>query len=332
MKKLYHDGPMPTDALQGPCESGVQESAGFASPPVAADDETIPLRSAEEVLRHPLFPEVRAALNQGTLDLYTTQRFPGGFAVDAWRVILLGHIMGMAGDDLEGGTTATPTELKQRMATYGLYSARQIDAYLSRLIQTGQVEVVVHPRDRRVRLLRPLPPLVDWYWCFVGLYCNAYHRLFPEQNFDLLRHREDGFLPFMARVGADKISMATAMETLMRDPDLAAFFSRGSATLVLHVAMGISRGDPKRGMREADFLAYAQMFGRSRSHVRNIIVLAIEKGFLEEVGRRPQTLRVTPKLIETQSRYLADTIRSSERTYRRAERGYRESLVSRQAE
>ena len=332
MKKLYHDGLTPPDAQEPRSESMGLKGAGFASLPIIEDNDPIPLRSAEEVMRHPLFLEVRATLNQGTLDLYTTQSFPGGFAVDAWRVILLGHIMGMAGNDIEGGTTATPTELKQRMAVYGLYSARQIDAYLSRLIQTGQVEIVVHPRDRRVRLLRPLPPLLDWYWSFVGLYCNAYHRLFPEHNFDLLRQRHGEFLPFMARVGADKISMASSMEIMMRDPDLAAFFSRGSASLVLHAALGISRADPQRELRETAILAYAEMFGRSRSHIRNIIDLAIEKGFFQESGRRPQTLRVTPKLIETQSHFLADTIRLSERTYRRAERAYHESLGSRQAE
>ncbi|WP_058636239.1 hypothetical protein [Aureimonas ureilytica] len=329
MKKFHHDDLTATDASQGPCEPADRDRAALASPSDNTDDETIPLRSAEEALHHPLFPEVRAALNRGTLDLYTTQNFPGGFAVDAWRVILLGQIMGLDGDDIEGGTAATPTELKQRMATYGLYSARQIDAYLSRLIQTGHLEVVVHPRDRRVRLLRPLPPLVYWHWCFVKLYCDACHALFPKENFDLILRREDKFLPFVARIGAGKIAMATAMELLMRDPDLAAFFGRGGATLVLHAAMHETSADPTRPLRESDLVSYAEMFGRSRSHMRNLIALAIEKGFFEEVGRRPQTLRVTPRLIETLSRYLADTIRSSERTYRRAERAYGESSAPR---
>ena len=332
MKKRYDDDDQTGSAASGALRDlKTQQEAGFVSPPLPADDETIPLRTAEELLRHPLFPKVRAELNRGTVDLYTTQRFPGGFAVDAWRVILLGQIVGLAGADIEGGTTATPTELKQRMASYGLYSARQIDAYLSRLIQTGHLEVVVPPGDRRMRLLRPLPPLIDWYWCFLELYCIAYQRLFPDRNFDLVLRRDDGFLPFMACLGADRISMTIAMELLMRDPDLAAFFSRGSASLVLHAALIMNDEHPGREMREADFLVLSDRLGRSRSHIRNIIALAIEKGFFEEVRRRPQTLRITPRLVETMRRYLADTIRASELTYRRAERAYHESLISRPA-
>ena len=325
--KTFADEPTAASASSRLRDMPDVAQSGSIAPEAPIDDETVPRRPAEEILAHPLFQEVRKRHIVNTLETCAIRNFPGSFAIDAWRVILLGQIIGMAGDDVEGGATATPTELKRRMATYGLYSARQIDAYLSRLIQTGYLEVAVHHKDRRVRLLRPLQPLVDWYWSFLEVYHLSYQTLFPDPGFELISRRQEAFLPFMARVGADRIAMANSMDLLGRDPDLAVFFSRGSGTMVLYVALFLSLEDPDRELREMDFVAYAEDFGRSRSHIRNLIELAVEKGFLRETGRRPQTLQVTPRLRETMDRYIADTIRTSERTYRRAERIYLQSIA-----
>lgn len=326
MKTASRQSERPAD--DGAAELGIP---GFLQPmrlSNESEDADITLRPAREVLENPRFPAVRERQIRETLRVYGVTVFPGRFSVDAWRVILIGQILGMAGQDIDGGSTATPTELKRRMSFYGLFSARQIDVYLNRLVETGYLDVAVNPADRRMRLLRPLPPLMDWYWSYLDLYYHSCQALFPERSFDLVTRQEADFAPFLARVGADARSMATAMQILGRDPSLAAFFSRGSATVLLYAALHTEASRPEHIMREADLLAYSGEFGRSRSHVRNLIALAIEHGFIEEIGPRRQTLRVTDRLRTTMDHFMADTIRSSEVSYRRAERQY---LASRAA-
>ena len=311
-------------------ESVTKESDHEASPappetPVEPDEAAVPQRPVEDILLHKDFVAVRNRQIAGTLALYDLQRFPGGYAVDPWRVLLLGQIMGMVSIERDGPTTATPTELKQRMTTYGLYSPRQIDAYLSRLVQTGDLEVSVSSQDRRMRLLRPLPPLVDWYWSFLNLYHSSYRDLFPERSFNLIEHRDAGFLPFMARVGADKLSSTNSIALMTRDPAFTVFYARSSGSLIFHVALNLQIHHPGRAIREGDLLAHMARFGCSRSHLRNLIGLAIETGFFEENGSRRQDLRLTERLIATMNHYIADTIRASEWTYRRAERQYRKA-------
>ena len=286
------------------------------------------LRLPEDILQNPRFPAVRERQLRMTLQVYASSVFPGRLSVDAWRVLLIGHILGMACEDIDGGCTATPTELKRRMALHGLIGPRQIDVYLNRLVATGDLEIAVNPADRRMRLLRPLPPLVNWYWSFLDIYQASYSALFPERTFDLIPRREASFLPFMARVGVDDRCMANVMTALTRDPVLAAFSARGGASLLLDAALLLESQRSDQGLREADLLAYGIEFGRSRSHTRNLITLAIESGFIEESGRRRQLLRTTERLRTTMDHYIADTIRMSENTYRRAERQY---LASRAA-
>ena len=293
-----------------------------------SEDADITLRPAREVLENPRFPAARKRQIRETLRLYSVNVFPGRLSVDAWRVLLIGHILGMACEDMSGGDAATPTELKRRMGLHGLIGPRQIDVYLNRLVATGDLEIAVNPADRRMRLLRALPPLVNWYWSFLDIYQASYSTLFPERNFDLIPRREASFLPFMARVGGDERCMTEVMNALTRDPVLAAFLARGGASLVLYAALLLESQRPDQGLREADLLAYGIEFGRSRSHMRNLITLAIESGFIEETGRRRQLLRTTERLRATMDRYIADTIRMSENTYRRAERQY---LASRAA-
>lgn len=281
------------------------------------------MRPVEDILSHPRFPEIRLRKIEATLATYGVDAFPGRLSAAAGRVVLISLLMGFIESDAPNAPQPTPTRLKELMARFDLYSPRQVDALLSRLVQTGYVDVVVHPRDGRVRLLRPLNPLADWYWSYLDVYYQALQALFPAPGFDLIIGRERAFLPFIARAGSEPQALAGAMKMLTRDPAVVQFQARGGGKLLLYAILQLHARAPDREIRELDLVPFGRVLGRSRSHMRNLIALAVETGFLSPVGGRQQGFQPTPALIATMDQFIADTFRSSEMAYRRAEAAFR---------
>ncbi|WAJ26397.1 hypothetical protein [Antarcticirhabdus aurantiaca] len=243
---------------------------------------------------------------------------------DVRRTVLIGIIsrsLGVAGDR---HSVLTPTRLKERMEAFGLYSARQVDAYLARLVATGFIEITPHPDDRRVRAIRPLEPLGLWHAAMLDLYFHPLQLLFPNPAFDLILKRDVEFLPVLGRISTDEEALATARLVLGHDPDYTALISRGSGGLLVNAVLKHLSDTGRAEMEEATIVALGTAIGRSRSHLRNLLTAAIEAGFMERAGAKGQVLRILPRLVTTAERFFADSLRTYEYTFGRAERAYRQ--------
>ena len=85
-----------------------------------------------------------------------------------------------------------------------------------------------------------------------------------------------------------------------------------SATGALSILFTLCR----MGGEEADLSEIAPQFGVSRTHIRNILRAAKERGFIGHHGERRQFIRLMPAWITAFNRFMADSQAYSDLTYR----------------
>ena len=73
---------------------------------------------------------------------------------------------------------------------------------------------------------------------------------------------------------------------------------------------------PGYAKRTTDLSEIAPQFGVSRTHIRNILRAAKERGFIGHHGERRQFIRLMPAWITAFNRFMADSQAYSDLTYR----------------
>ncbi len=133
------------------------------------DPQNLPAyHSAEEVLAHPRFAEARDVYVKAILGIYEHNPHLNRLLVEAGRGVLFIIIVALHARYEEGVRATWPTVrlVVQSTMTQRVASARRLPALVSRLIETGYIELGSSPRDRRVRLLTPTVKMLaqdqDW--------------------------------------------------------------------------------------------------------------------------------------------------------------------------
>lgn len=275
-------------------------------------------RTTGEVLAHPGFPQMRRHYIDSTMARYEFAGFPGGWQSTAFRVAAIGMIvcLSSAYDPEDRATWPTLTRFKEAMATLALASARQIDDFIARLVET---DYVVHERvaaDGRLRLLRPTDRLLAWDREVMGVYYDSLQILYPDPGYGMAVARDPEFHRIQRRVSTSYLPQISGF--IQDNVDLLPFLGlyQGVNTL-MKVANQSPDVHPRPGYEQV-FAELQAKFGMSRSHIRNILSLAEEADLLTGAGSGRKDIALTPRGLAAIDRFVADTLSSSDLGYRLA--------------
>ncbi|WP_244476986.1 hypothetical protein [Methylobacterium sp. Leaf117] len=101
-----------------------------------------------------------------------------------------------------------------------------------------------------------------------------------------------------------------------RNLDVVFFLSATGALSILFTLCRMGGEEADSTIREADLSEIAPQFVVSRTHIRNILRAAKERGFIGHHGERRQFIRLTPAWITAFNRFMADSLAYSDLTYR----------------
>lgn len=270
---------------------------------------------AEEILAHPDFPTARQIFVEEHTKVYEVSAFPGQFSADAGRVTTLAIIVCLhAGyDPAERETWPTLGRLKDTVARFGFASPRLIDDFVSRLVQTGFLTLERQPDDSRVRLLRPTESLLAWDREWMAAHYAPLAHLYPDPGYDAPLRRDAGFQAAHARAAVAAFDTIIAMT--WSNLEIVFFLSSTSALIILLSFFAMGGADPATRIRESDLARLAPRFGVSRSHLRNILAAAQERGFLIRSGPRNAFVHLTPRWMAAFDRFIADSLVQGDLTY-----------------
>lgn len=220
---------------------------------------------------------------------------------------------------IEGtGAGATLGKLQLIAFVHGYASPRRVTMYIKRLAQDGRLKYASDGQDRRVRRLVPCEPLLATSrHNMLGLLRSA-EILWPK-GLASLQHRypQAGSVEWTADqiVFYERLILATGKLYLSGcDPlrpygDVRHFTSKDAGMYLMYSLLLESMKETGKPSTDVAFsLNYsdaAQMTGVSRTHVRNVIEGAQERGLITDLGEGGRTMRLTSKLIDSVDRHFA---------------------------
>lgn len=275
-------------------------------------------RSVEEILAHPDFPAARRLFVAEHALVYEAGTFPAQIGADVGRVTTLAIIVCLyaAYDPADRETWPTLARLKDNVARFGFASPRLIDDFVARLNQTGYLEMERQPEDSRVRLLKPTERLLAWDRAWMAAHYAPLDLLYPKPGYGLPLRRDRAFQA--AHAGAAPAAFDTIAAMMWVNLEIVYFLSATGALIILLAFFEMGGAEPDARIREADLAHLAPRFGVSRSHIRNILAMAQERGFVVRSGPRNAFLHLTPRWIAAFDRFIADSLVQSDLTYRLA--------------
>jgi hypothetical protein len=303
--------------MTSPAES--QTSAAPGPRGNAAPAGALPAhRSVEEILAHPDFPAARRLFVAEHAKVYEAGTFPAQLGADVGRVTALAILVCLyaAYDPAERATWPTLNRLKDEVARFGFASPRLIDDFAARLAQTGYVEMERQPEDNRVRLLKPTERLLDWDREWIAAHYAPLDLLYPEPGYGPPLRRDRDFQA--AHAGAAPAAFDAIAAMMWVNLEIVFFLSATSALIILLAFFEMGGADPDSRIREGDLAHLAPRFGVSRTHIRNILSVAQERGFVVRSGPRNAFLHLTPRWMTAFDRFIADSLVQSDLTYRLA--------------
>lgn len=271
--------------------------------------------TASAILAHPNFPAARRVFIAEQTKVYAIDTFPGRFGADVGRVTTLAIIVCLYAnyDPADRDTWPTLNKLKTTVARFGFASPRLIDAFVARLVRTGDLELQKQPGDSRVRLIRPTEELLAWDREWIAAHYAALETLYPDPGYAYALERNVEFQAAHARCAIEAFDGIVAM--LWSNMDLVYILSSTSGLIILLSVLEMAGSKADGAFREADLGPIASHFGVSRSHIRNILAVAESKGFLARSGPRNTYFQLTSFFVAAFDRFIADSLAHGDLTY-----------------
>lgn len=265
-------------------------------------------RSSEEILAHPRFVPARIAFVDAVLALYEGDPFLTRLLLEAGRYVTFGNIMCMHAryDEADRSTWPTTGLLKESMRQFGVSSPRRVEALIARLVDSGFLEMVPSPQDRRVRILTPTGRMIDQDLDWLAAHYLPLHVLFPDPGYAPIVRRDRALQ--MAQRLACMDFLGHGANILAGNPGIMLFLGRDAGVMILIKLIQMThaaKDDSQTGLPYSDIGA---RFGVSRTHVREVLREAERAGFVQLSGRGGQLVQLTPAVMQVFDRFTADSM------------------------
>lgn len=273
-------------------------------------------RTTGEILAHPDYARVRplyiAKINANN----AADTFPGGWPAAAYRYtavcVIVKVYAGFEPDDRS--TWPTLAKIKEMASAFGQSSHRQIDDVVGRLVATGHIVLECPAADRRLRFLRPTEKLLAWDREQLCAYYDILRLLYPDPAYDIATRRDPAF-HLAHRRCAPRTMIPIIRTFLQQNHRFLPFLHMNHGANVMRNLLLAASLNPDSSVREPEFVTSMMKLGISRSHIRNIIVLAAENGLIERSEGRQKLLDMTPLGFEVIDRFIGDTLSSHDLSF-----------------
>jgi hypothetical protein len=264
-----------------------------------------PRLQLEDIVAHPRLPEARKVYIDRFLDIYGGDPFVVRLLIESGRFLVyhVTAILEAAHDPARRATWPTVGNLKRQMALFGLASGRQIDHLIARLCEVGFMELRPSEEDRRVRILRPSEKLRahdrDWR----AAHFAPLTVLYPEHDYGGVMRGDPTFHDICLRTSAAFLPLAA--KVMLSVPDMMLFLDRAAGYPVLAALLQAAMAEPDSRHAAVPYADVGERFGVSRTHVRELLVAAEERGLVKLHARGGRRVEILPRLWSSHDRGLA---------------------------
>jgi biotin operon repressor len=257
-----------------------------------------PRMTVEHILGHPQLPQARRAYLDSFLEVYDGDPFLIRLLIESGRffVYYIILLLESAYDPARRETWPTVGLVKETMAAFGMGRAsdRHIDHLLARLCTAGCLESHPSEHDRRVRILTTGERLRQHDRDWLVAHYTPLALLCPDHDYRLVLERDPQFQVIHRRASIPFMGLGA---TLMADiPDVMMFFDHAAGPVVVAALLqaAMAQGDDRSAT-----VSYAEVgdrLGVSRTHVRQLLAAAEERGLLKLHARGGRRVELLPRM------------------------------------
>lgn len=271
--------------------------------------EHVNFRSATEIKNHPRFPAAHDCLVDELQLLYGDDRRLIRGLMDFVRGVSFMVIVCLDAlyDAEEPATFVTMARLRNTLATMGITDGRRINDIVNGLELDGFLTREVSPRDRRTHLLRPTEKMLATDREWLAAFHAPLALLYPDEPaFRAAMARDPAYQAAYRRISMTTLPFA---EKISRENPVIGFFLGHSVGIrVLMVLAAAVRGVSPARTPAGFYTAAADRAGVSRTHVRNLMQAAADRGLVALSNPAGRFVEMLPVLQEALSQWIADSL------------------------
>jgi len=268
--------------------------------------------SVADVRAHPDFEAAKALLIDGLAGLYRHDRRLRTL-IEYERGVTFMLIVSLDAmhepDSPERGVSMSL--LNEILPGMGIAPGRRIVDLVTNLRLDNLLESFRSPRDGRVRLLRAGPRAVaaDCEW--LAVFHAPLQVLQPDVDYRPALEHERGYQRAFRIAGLKTLGIAN--EIMSANPPMDYFVQESVGFRVLMILMQAIRGDAGGRTPPGFYSHAAEQGGVSRTHVKNVLGAAAQRGFVALSARPGDYVEVLPVLRQAFDRWVAESLSTIDR-------------------
>lgn len=260
--------------------------------------------TVEEILGSPHFASARRAYVREILGIYEHDPYLNRLLNEAGRGVVSFSLLCLHAAFIEDLPTTWPTmrRLQERMALFGVSSARRVNDIVARFIGEGFITARAAPSDRRARILEPTAKLIEHDLDWLRAHYVPLEILFPSPGYTQPLKRDPAYRKAHRVVGSQMA--AHGAKIMNMSPAVMLFMTRDAGIMILFKlieAASAEAGTDEPHLSQTDI---GDRFGVSRTHVRKVLKDAEDAGLVETRGRK---FLPTRALCDGFDRFFTDT-------------------------
>jgi hypothetical protein len=257
-----------------------------------------PGMTVETILAHPEFQRARRAYLDSFLKVYEGDVFTIRLLIESGRffVYYIVLLLESAHDPLRRETWPTITRVKQTMAAFGLgrASERHVDDLLARLCAVGCLETHPCEQDRRVRILTTGERLRQHDRDWLAANYTPLALLYPQYDYSPLLQCDPAFQVTHRRASIPFMGLGAAL--MAEIPDVMMFFDHAAGPVVVAALLQAAMMQDEEPSATVSYTDIGDRFGVSRTHVRQLLGAAEERGLLKLHARGGRQVEILPRM------------------------------------
>ena len=266
-----------------------------------------PYHDVDEILAHPRFRDATADLIGGLIGLYAYDpRLRGLIEYDRAVSFMLMICIAAGHDEAKPESWLTLTTLTQILPQLGITPGRNITELVAMLRKDGFLESRPAPTDRRIKILVPTDRMLGLDREWLKIFHRPLALMFPQDDYRGALAEEPAYQAAYRQ--ASMLTLGLADRIVGGNPPADYFIKENVGTRILMVMLQetMERGD--RRTHAGFYTRAAERCGVSRTHVRNILQGAADRGFVLLSPRRGDFVEATAELCASMDRWFAEAL------------------------
>lgn len=272
-------------------------------------------RTAEDILAHPRFDDAVLVLADGLVELWShdprlRQMIEYERAVCFMLIVCLAAVENEAQPD----TWLTMARLREILPHLSIAPERPMMDFVGSLAEDGLIRLEPSPLDRRVRRIVPSQRMLDLDREWLSVMHAPLDCLYPDTTYKLALVQDEAHHRAYRQASVQVFAVANYIMTSNPPADYFVRESVGSRIFVMLVAEAERNLDHRSGR---GFLTRAaSRTGASRTHVRNVLKGAAERGYVRLHEAGDNRIEAMPILLESGRRWVAECLAATDLTHR----------------